>query len=83
MLSTSLKKRSLVLLIVLLPFQASEGHHYETEEGYKEMLQAFKQDCKHFCYHEMTGKHHIHLTHPTIVGKYMMDFLKECTDIGK
>lgn len=62
----------------LLFIKAKEGHYYETSDLYETMLKAFKQDCKHCCYHEISGKHHIHLTHADTVGVFIKTFLEEC-----
>lgn len=62
----------------LLFIKATEGHYYETQERYDVMLSAFKQDCQHFSYKVMEGKHHVHLTHSEIVGSYINSFLDEC-----
>ncbi|XP_042238157.1 probable serine hydrolase [Homarus americanus] len=63
----------------LLLIKATESdYHHDSPELIKAMLSAFKQDCKYFCFHEMPGKHHIHLTHPTPVGELILDFLDEC-----
>lgn len=71
-------QKTVKLTLKFFFFQAKEGHHYETSERYEAMLTAFKQDCRHFCYHEMSGKHHIHLTHANTVGAYILSFLEEC-----
>nr|XP_053650636.1 probable serine hydrolase [Cherax quadricarinatus]XP_053650645.1 probable serine hydrolase [Cherax quadricarinatus]XP_053650654.1 probable serine hydrolase [Cherax quadricarinatus]XP_053650660.1 probable serine hydrolase [Cherax quadricarinatus]XP_053650670.1 probable serine hydrolase [Cherax quadricarinatus]XP_053650678.1 probable serine hydrolase [Cherax quadricarinatus] len=65
----------------LLFIKAKEGHTYSSAEEIKAMLSAFKQDCKHYCYYEMPGKHHLHLTHPKPVAECILNFIDECKSI--
>ncbi|XP_063593419.1 serine hydrolase-like protein 2 isoform X1 [Penaeus indicus] len=65
----------------LLFLKATDGHYYESKDKYDIMRSAFNQDCKHFSYYEIEGKHHIHLTNPDEVGEYVLAFLKECMSL--
>ncbi|XP_068217522.1 probable serine hydrolase [Palaemon carinicauda] len=65
----------------LLFVKANDGHKYETKERYDIMLAAFEEDCRHFSCVEMEGKHHVHLTHPEIVGTYINSFLEKCDSV--
>uniref|UniRef100_A0A0P4W2V0 AB hydrolase-1 domain-containing protein n=2 Tax=Scylla olivacea TaxID=85551 RepID=A0A0P4W2V0_SCYOL len=59
----------------LLIVRAKDGHAYEPEEKYKVMLKAFSQSCHHFQYHEVEGKHHVHLTNAGGVADLITPFL--------
>nr|XP_045599416.1 probable serine hydrolase [Procambarus clarkii]XP_045599417.1 probable serine hydrolase [Procambarus clarkii]XP_045599418.1 probable serine hydrolase [Procambarus clarkii] len=66
----------------LLLIKAKDGHHhYELPEKNEAMLSAFKQDCKHYRFYEMLGKHHIHLTHPKLVADHILTFINEYKSI--
>lgn len=45
------------------------------------MLSAFQQDCRYYSYHEVPGKHHIHLTDADEVGRLIATFMEEYSSL--
>ncbi|KAG0722404.1 putative serine hydrolase [Chionoecetes opilio] len=76
------KEMAKAITCPLLIIKATDGHKYETEELYKIMLDGFKQDCRHFRYHEMEGKHHIHLTDADAVAGLIVPFFHKLGELG-
>ncbi|XP_045118580.1 probable serine hydrolase isoform X2 [Portunus trituberculatus] len=60
--------------------RAKDGHAYEPEEKYKVMLDAFSQSCPDFQYHEVDGKHHVHLTNVDGVANSITPFFHKLKD---
>lgn len=58
----------------LLIIRAKDGFAKEPEEIYRTMLDAFSQNCRHYQYHEVEGKHHVHLTNVSGVVDVLTPF---------
>lgn len=67
----------------ILLIKATDGHFYEPPDKNEEMKIAFSTNCCLYRYHEIDGKHHIHLTHSDQVGKHLNNFLSECGELNE
>lgn len=77
-----LRQISPVLSLHFSSGQATDGHHYEKKEGHEAMLEGFRHGCEHFRYHDIQGKHHIHLTEVDAVAAPIMHFIDTIKKLG-
>uniref|UniRef100_A0A2P2IC40 Serine hydrolase n=1 Tax=Hirondellea gigas TaxID=1518452 RepID=A0A2P2IC40_9CRUS len=61
----------------VLIIKAKSGHSYDTKERNEAMLAAFEHGSQLYSYHELEGKHHVHMTHPGSVAAVLQPFLQQ------